>query len=74
MASSKAESHQNFRGELRLSLALGQKAKQRHHLLFGAHQAICDDMGAAVLRGRHIQQQRVPEGLEQPEGWEHGQH
>ena len=68
------ESHQNFRGELRLSLALGQKAKQRHHLLFGAHQAICDDMGAAVLRGSHIQQQRVPEGLEQPEGWEHGQH
>ena len=74
VASSKAESHQNFRGELGLSSALGQKAKQRHHLLFGAHQAICDDMSAAVLRGRHIQQQRVPEGLEQPEGWEHGQH
>ena len=36
-ASSKAQSHQNFRGELGLSSALGQKAQQRHHLLLGAH-------------------------------------
>ena len=57
------ESHQNFRGELRLSSALGQKAQQRHHLLLGAHQAVGDDVGTPVLRGRHIQQQRVPEGF-----------
>ena len=56
-----AESHQKFRGEL--SSALGQKAQQRHHLLLGAHQAVGDDVGTPVLRGRHIQQQRVPEGF-----------
>ena len=58
-----AESHQNFRGELRLSSALGQKAQQRHHLLLGTHQAVGDDVGTPVLRGRDIQQQRVPEGF-----------
>ena len=58
-----AESHQNFRGELRLSSALGQKAQQRHHLLLGTYQAVGDDVGTPVLRGRDIQQQRVPEGF-----------
>ena len=71
-----AKSHQNFGGEFRLSSTLRQEPKQRHHLLLGARQAVGDDMGTSVLCGRHIQQQRVPEGFrasaQSEQGWEHG--
>ena len=60
---SKAASHQNFSWKFLLSSTLGQQTQQRHHLDLGTRQAVGDDMGAPVLCGRHIQQQRVPERL-----------
>ena len=63
---SMTELQEDLSWKFRLSSALGQEAQQRYHLLLVAHQAVGDDVCAPVapvlhvLRGRHIQQQRIP--------------
>ena len=59
----RAQSHQDLCRELSFSSAFAEKPEQRQHLLFATHQAVSNDMCMSALRGRHIQQQRVPKRL-----------